>query len=142
MIYTFKSSCSKKKLRSIRAFVRATLKKHQVDEFETNMIVLAVDEVCANLMIHSNQCNTLHSLELSMDFDKNNKGVRFEIFDKGLEFDLKNYKEPSLHEVVRSKKKGGIGLILVKKIMDRIEFTSRAGNNVCQLYKKIESHTK
>ncbi len=142
MSYTFTSSCSKKKLRSIREFVGATLKKHQVDEFEINMIVLAVDEVCANLMIHSNQCNTLHSLELSMNFDKNNKGVRFEICDKGIEFDLKDYKEPSLSEVVRAKKKGGIGLLLVKKIMDKIEFTSRAGKNVCQLYKKIESHPK
>ncbi len=140
MNYTFKSSCSKKKLRAIRAFVGGILKKHRVSEFETNMIVLAVDEVCANLMIHSNQCNTHHSLELSMNFDKNNKGVSFEICDKGMEFNLKNYKEPNINEVVHAKKKGGIGLILVKKIMDKIEFTSRAGKNVCQLYKKIETH--
>ena len=140
MRYNFKASCSKKKLRSIRDFITRNLKKHHLDDIEINMIVLAVDEVCANLIIHSHDCNPHESLELNMNIDAKQEGVTFEIIDHGTGFNFINYKEPSLDEIVMNKKKGGLGLMLVKRIMDQIEFKSMPKKNVCKLYKRFESH--
>ncbi len=37
------------------------------------------------------------------------------------------------------KRKGGLGIILVKKIMDEIEFESENGTNTCRLIKWFHS---
>jgi len=39
---------------------------------------------------------------------------------------------------VKKKKKGGIGLMLVKRIMDKVEFVNRDQKNICILRKKFK----
>jgi len=136
MIHRLKSQCSKKQLREIRAFVEKVLKSHEMPDIEAYQIVLAVDEICANLIIHSHHCNVEESFEVCIDYQ--DKEIIFEIVDDGLAFALNQYSEPNLKEIIRTKKKGGLGLMLVQRIMDKIEFTKRNNKNVCLLCKKIE----
>lgn len=103
---------------------------------KSHEIILAIDEICANLIIHSNQCNPCREIEVSMELKKENQ-LCFEIMDKGVAFDLSGYEEPSLKDLVENKKKGGLGLILVKKIMDKIEFKCEKGKNICRMMKKL-----
>jgi len=135
MEYNYKVCCSKNKLGEIRRFIKQVLSKHEVPELELNTIVLAVDEVCANLIIHSHNCNAKEQLELKVSFidDK----IIFDIIDNGIGFNIKNYKEPSLFDIVQQKKKGGIGLMLVRRIMDDIEFIEGEKTNVYRLCKNL-----
>ena len=130
-------SCSKSNLTKIRTFVSDILESHQVREIEAHKLVLAVDEICANLIIHSNQCNPLHKIEVLVDF-KTDEIVTFTIRDKGVKFNLNTYSEPSMDEIISSRRKGGVGLLLVKRIMDKIEFTTDKNYNICRLTKKLE----
>ncbi|HAZ24758.1 MAG TPA: anti-sigma factor, partial [Algoriphagus sp.] len=41
--------------------------------------------------------------------------------------------------VISEKRKGGLGIILVRKIMDEIEFESDRGINTCRLIKLFRS---
>lgn len=138
MNYRYKVRCNKHKLKEIREFVTGVLQRYALTEVEINKMVLAVDEVCANLIIHSYKCNPKESIELSIDVLEN-ECITFEIIDRGMGFNICNYKEPTLTEVVKKKKKGGIGLILVKRIMDDIEFRKETGQSVCKLFKKIKA---
>lgn len=138
MKYNCKVSCSRDKLQSIRQFVKEKLHKHCLSELEISAIVLAIDEVCSNLIIHSNKCNPDESIKLIMEV-KNSKEVFFEITDQGEAFDIRKYKEPTLEEIIKSRKKGGMGLILVKRIMDDIKFFVGPKKNICRLYKKINN---
>lgn len=138
MKYNCKVSCSRDKLQSIRHFVKEKLNNHCLSELEVSAIVLAIDEVCANLIIHSNKCNPEESIKLLMEV-KDGKEVYFEITDQGEAFDIRKYKEPTLEEIIKSRKKGGMGLILVKKIMDDIKFHVGPKKNICRLYKKINN---
>lgn len=128
--------CSKSKLESVRSFVSKWLLEHNLSEVESHKITLAIDEVCANLIIHSNNCNPDESLEISIEYKIDNF-VRFTIKDSGLSFDINNYQEPSMEELISSKRKGGIGLMLVKRIMDEIEFTKENNYNICRLTKHL-----
>ena len=119
----------------MRQYVSDVLAKHHVSEIETNMIVLAVDEVCANIIIHAHQQKDEHKVTLRIDFS--NAGVTFEIIDFGNAFDIVSYQAPDLEELIKSQHKGGIGIMLVKKIMDDIQFTSATGHNKLKLFKKI-----
>ncbi len=137
MEYRFKASCSKNRLGDIRKFITSVLEKHQVAELEKNTIVLAVDEVCANLIIHSHNCNPREQLELKVNII--NKNITFDIIDKGVGFNIEDYKEPRIVDIVKQKKKGGIGLMLVKRIMDNIEFIEGDNMNVYRLQKQLLS---
>lgn len=138
MKYNCKVPCRKDKLKNIRLFVKEKLNNHGLSELEVSAIVLAIDEVCANLIIHSNKCNPKESIVLMMDV-KEGKEVFFEIIDQGDAFDIKQYKEPTLEEIIKTRKKGGMGLLIVNRIMDDIKFIIKPNKNICQLYKKINN---
>lgn len=128
--------CEKEKLESVRVFVQRQLDTYGLSEIESHKLVLAIDEVCANMIIHSNNCDPNESLELEMMYKKN-QNIIFVIRDKGESFDINDYKEPSMKEIIASKRKGGLGLMLVKRIMDKIEFTTENNYNICRLTKKL-----
>ena len=128
--------CSKSKLGSVREFISETLSHHKFSEIESHKIILAIDEVCANLIIHSNNCNPRESLRVTIDFIPT-KSITFIIKDSGLSFDITQYKEPSMKEIISSQRKGGIGLMLVKRIMDKIEFSQENNYNICRLTKLL-----
>lgn len=129
--------CSKSNLASVRDFVTDVLASHNLSEMETYKIVLAIDEICANLIIHSNECNDHESLEVEINY-REGINIEFLIKDKGTSFDINRYEEPSMKEIIASKRKGGIGLMLVKRIMDEIEFTTENNYNICRLIKRLQ----
>jgi serine/threonine-protein kinase RsbW len=135
MQYNYKVPCQKKKLVDIRYFISDVLKKHLDSEIDINSLVLAVDEVCANLMIHSHQCNPSKCIELFVNIEE--EEIIFEIRDTGNGFNFKEYKEPSIEEIIIEKKKGGLGLMLVKRIMDHIEYIENKNSNIYRLRKKL-----
>lgn len=138
MKYSLKVPCSKSKLKTIRAFVDETLGQYSISDVDLNMLVLAVDEICANLIVHSyNTSTSSDCIELHINVEEN-EGIAFEIVDRNNEgFNIINYKEPMLKELVKSRRKGGLGLMLVKRIMDEVQFKSSGSGNVCRLYKRI-----
>ena len=131
---TIRISCNKKNLKLIRDFVTGYLSTYNLSEIVVNQMVLAVDEICANLIIHANQENENKFLTLSI-LHKNNSYL-FEICDEGKSFSQVNYKEPNIQDNIRQGKKGGVGIALVNRIMDRVEFHTTNGHNICRLYKK------
>ena len=137
MQYKFNTSCSKDKLKEIRLFVSKVLNKYNIPEVKKNELILAVDEVCANLIIHSHNCNPKESFKLMIDID-HSKGITFDIIDQGIGFNIAKYREPSINEIKEKRQKGGMGLILVKRIMDNIEFKCGPDKNVCRMFKKIK----
>ena len=135
MDYTLKVSCSIENLKEIRSFVTKRLQDLSINEIEINMMILAVDEICANLIIHSN--NSDESQFLQVKIIEDSQGITFEIIDKGHPFDITSYQVPTIENLVQSKRKGGLGLMLVKRIMDKIEFTIEKDYTVCHLFKKV-----
>ena len=136
MEYNFKVPCSKNRLGDIREFLERVLSENNVPEVTMGSLVLAVDEVCANLIIHSHNCNEKEHIELKVDVSKND-GVTFYIIDHGDSFNISDYEEPSISEIVRTKRKGGMGLMLVRRIMDDIELIQKKHKNIYRLHKNI-----
>jgi len=129
-------SCQKQNLAKIRQFVQQTLDMYHIQDIESHKLVLAVDEVCANLIIHANNCSASENLELIIDINPSEK-IIFTIKDHGVGFDISTYQEPEIQEIVNSKRKGGLGLMLVRRIMDKIEFSTEKNHNICRLIKEL-----
>lgn len=137
MNYKQKVGCNIENLKGVRDFIRKALKDHGVSDLQVSELVLALDEMCSNLMIHSHRCNPDELFEINIDLKKGNP-IIFEIIDDGCAFDINQFAEPELGNLVHEKRKGGLGIRLVKSIMDKIEYQHRDGKNVCRLTKNID----
>jgi serine/threonine-protein kinase RsbW len=134
--YKYKVGCSIDNLRGVRDFIRTSLNNHGIPELEISEMVLALDEMCSNLMIHAHHCNPDELFELHINVD-NNDPVVFEIIDDGSVFDINQFAEPSINNLIHEKRKGGLGIRLVKSIMDKVEYLQLENKNICRLVKKV-----
>jgi serine/threonine-protein kinase RsbW len=136
MKYKYKVGCSIENLKGVREFIRKSLQNHGITELEISEMVLALDEMCSNLMIHAHECNPDELFELHIIIDRKDPVV-FEIIDNGKVFDINQFSEPSLNNIVNEKRKGGLGIRLVKSIMDKVEYQNTSEKNVCRLTKRV-----
>ena len=132
-----KLSCCTSALVELRSFLQRSLQAYGFSEVDRHQVTLAVEEVCTNLIIHSHASNPKEVIYLEVK--ELEKKLAIEITDKGDAFNLLEYEVPDLKKVIEEKRKGGIGIFLVKKIMDEIEFESKNGKNTCRLIKKFPS---
>ena len=57
--------------------------------------------------------------------------------DDGEMFDINQFSEPKIDNLIHEKRKGGLGIRLVKSIMDDVQYLSRKGRFVCRLSKQV-----
>ena len=60
-------SCSRENLQQVRDFVRGFLLAAKGNELQVNQVVLAVDEVVANFIIHANNEDASQFLDLLLE---------------------------------------------------------------------------
>lgn len=136
MNYKYNVGCSIENLKGVRDFIRGSLKNHGISDLEISEIVLALDEMCSNLMIHAHHCNPDELFELHIRIEQDSP-VIFEIIDDGTVFDINQFHEPALNNIIHEKRKGGLGIRLVKSIMDKIEYQKQSGKTICRLIKSV-----
>lgn len=138
MKYSIKVPCCKSKLKTIRSFVDETLGQYVLSDIDLNMLVLAVDEVCANLIVHADTDDNMSDECIVLNIVVRKNTIVFEVIDhKDHGFDFSNYREPKLEDLVKTRRKGGLGLMLVRRIMDDVEFKTKDHINVCRMVKKM-----
>lgn len=125
--------CNKQELIKVRQFTSDMLDVHDIPDLQAHKLILAVDEVCANLIIHANHCDDKSYIEFQIDFLP--QQIEFTFKDKGVGFDINQYESPTLDELISTRRQGGLGLMLVKRIMDKIEFSREKNHNICRLIK-------
>jgi serine/threonine-protein kinase RsbW len=127
--------CSKQSLPKIRAFVEEELRSLHVQESTTHQLVLAVDEACANSIIHHHECNDHDRIKLSISL--RGKELLIELTDNGKPFPIHEYRPEDLQEIIRKRTKGGLGIFLITKIMDKIEIVENDDHFVYKFIKYI-----
>lgn len=131
-------SCVKKNLKKVRQFVSNVLEEHRLSAVDINLLVLAVDELCANLIIHSHACDPKEAIEVSVE--RQNEKFVFEIRDRNADFfNLSEYKVPDMNKLIKDRRGGGIGLILVRRIADEIHCEQRETMSIYRFSKAINS---
>lgn len=115
----YTAACSKQSLAMIRDFVSVQLKSMEVQESMAHQLVLAIDEACANSIIHHHSCDGTSSIRVSISRHENT--LTIELTDQGNAFPIDEYKPRDLQEIIRDRTKGGLGIFLINKIMDKVE---------------------
>ncbi|MCY4160051.1 MAG: ATP-binding protein [Bacteroidetes bacterium] len=121
----------------VRKFVVESARQAGVNETHIEALQLAVDEACANIIEHAYQGNSANKVNLTMTIEATRVIVR--IRDHGRSFDRRAYQRPDVVELSRNRKSGGLGVDIIRRLMDHVEYFSEDGVNEITLIKLLRS---
>ena len=98
-------------------------------------IELSVEEVFMNMLRHNSQSN--ENIEITIEKRDENKIIICLIDHEDIPFDITSIEEVDLEKYIEDKKTGGLGIHLIKQLMDEIKFEHRNGVSSIQLVKQI-----
>lgn len=107
-------------------------------ELLVNQVVLAVDEVVANFIIHANSEDDTQYLDLLLQLQDHNLAVEIEDHGHTLFLPATTSPSPDMREYIRQGRKGGMGMALVSRIMDKVVFFERDSHTICRLVKQLD----
>lgn len=112
-------------LQQVREFMMRKVRESALPDREKNKVVLAVDEAVANIIKHAYGGAGEGKVQVDVRADAR----RFEIliFDTGQCFDPSAIKNPDMQEHVRLGKKTGLGIFLMRQIMDEVSYNFAEG---------------
>ena len=127
----------------VREFVLTSLRKTKLSGIEHGKIVLAVDEAVSNIMRHAYEDFSKGTRTIIIEFEADDKKVTFRLRDSGREFDPTGVSDPDILEHVKQGRRYGLGLFLMRRIMDEVKFVFRAGiENMLTMVKYIRPPEK
>ena len=123
------------KLILAREFVAHAAKVFGFEEDDVHNIALAVDEACTNIIKHAYNYATDKEIEIVVSMNS----PEFEILieDKGKHFNPQGVVMPEMKEYLSHYKKGGLGMYLMKKLVDKVEYSIQPRKNVVRLIKYL-----
>lgn len=123
-------------LQVIRDFVSVNARTAGFADDSVYKIQLAVDEACTNVIKHSYKNDPSQDIGISVSWD----GFRLtvEITDSGLPFDPGQYHQPDLGAFIKQKKRGGLGIHLIRSLMDEVRYDRKNDKNHITLIKELK----
>ncbi|MBI5085959.1 MAG: ATP-binding protein [Acidobacteria bacterium] len=135
--FSLKVPSSTENLALIRDFVSNIGSQVGFDDNEVARIALAVDEACANVIEHAYGSDTTRVVTVRAVVDED--ALRFEIVDNGLGFDPALVEPLQVEELIRQRRSGGLGLRLIRQIMDDVQYhIGPGGKNELLMVKKLK----
>lgn len=123
-------------LDEIRDFVGSIARDAGFQDREVYNIQLATDEAASNIIEHAYEGVTNGILEISCGL-KNGDAIHVVLIDHGEPFDPSEVPDPDLDADLSERKIGGLGIFLMRKLMDEVHYQAGPGNsNTLRLIKR------
>lgn len=134
-------SAHTRNLALVREFLHGAIKRSALPATDINKVVLAVDEAVANTIQHGYEGREPGSVEILIDADADKFAIK--IRDNGVSYDtakgIEAKAELDLQKHIAGGNKRGLGLFIMRKVMDEVSYTSREGErNELTLVKYIK----
>ena len=117
----------------LRNFISRIASKYRFSKSEINALTISVDEACTNIIKHGYR-NT-QSGSITMNVHVKNDCLVVELIDHGTSFDPNQVSDPNISQYIQNGKKGGLGIFIMKKFLDDIQYMSSAQANILRLIK-------
>ena len=131
---------STENLALIREFVSSAAGQAGFDEKDIGKLELAVDEACANVIEHAYGHDV--SKEVVVSVTLNDETFKINIEDTGKGFDPNSVNQEELEQLINKRKTGGLGMRLMKSLMDEVRYEIEPGKkNALHLMKRLKKPT-
>jgi len=126
-------------LSEIRDFVSSNAARAGISSSAIDNIILAVDEACTNIIKHAYKLSPQGEILIKINYDENTFTIT--IIDYGKSFEPDRVPRPDLQKYYREHRVGGLGMYLIKSLMDDVKYTSIPGKyNQVLLSKNIRGN--
>lgn len=118
--------------------VAAFGKKNNLSSEVIYDVRLALEEVVSNIINYGFEDNYEHQISIEMNLQ--GETLTMKIKDDGKPFNPLEVKSTNLEKPFDEREIGGMGIYIVRKLMDNILYKREEGNNVLQLTKYLADH--
>ena len=119
-------------------FVERTAEQANLDPSVTMTLTLAIEEAVANVMKYAYPKGEVGPIEINATI--NDGSLSFTIKDSGTPFDPTQVKKADITLSAEEREIGGLGLHLIRNIMDTVEYHHTSNQNILTLTKNIDNN--
>ncbi len=113
------------RLSAVREFVSEAARSFGFSEEDVGKIALAVDEACTNVIKHAYKYDP--TKEIGISVHTANRAFVVSISDNGRAFDPRAIQQPDMKEYMTHFRRGGLGVYLMRSLMDKVEYDIAPG---------------
>lgn len=124
-----------REIERLNGLVRRFGELHEVPSRALYAVNLALDELVTNTILYAFE--DVSGQELRVRVEVAGSELHGELADEGREFNPLNVPAPNLDAPLHERDLGGLGLHLVRSLMDRLEYRREGSKNVLTLMKRI-----
>ncbi len=120
-------------------FIKTSLGEFGFEGELVNKVALASEEILVNII---NYAYPESSGDLSIECRKNDnkQGVTVIFTDRGISFDPLAKLDPDITKPVEEREIGGLGIFMVKKLMDNVKYERIDDKNILTIRKNISTN--
>lgn len=126
-----------KELDKVQDFIREELEQYDVSPKVMFQLELAVEEIYTNITSYAYHPE-LGKATINCSVEENPLRVTIQFLDSGKPFDPLAKDEADTSKQALLERTGGLGIFLVKKNMDDVEYTYEDGKNILTISKALE----
>ncbi len=123
-------------LDQVRTFVAAEARAAGFGDRGIYAVQLAADEAASNIIEHAYAGRSDGTFEVACEFKNGRLVITFT--DQGKPFDISKVSKPDVKAPLTDRKIGGLGIFLMHKLMDQVQYRSTGSENVLTLTKRKE----
>lgn len=125
------SSPTSDSMSSLFDFLETELKLANVPKKTVAQINIAIDEIFSNIIRYSGATNAIVNIDTDDNF------VTLSFTDNGIPYNPLEHEEPDITLSTEERNIGGLGIYMVKKIMDMVSYEYINQCNIFTIKKKI-----
>jgi anti-sigma regulatory factor (Ser/Thr protein kinase) len=120
-------------VRALTEFVENSLEPYHPSMKAVTQIGVAIDELFSNVVRYSGSAN----MKLILHVNEDVLTAKLTFIDEGVAYDPLSKADPDVSLSAEDREIGGLGIFLVKKIMDGVEYKRDGQKNVLTVVKKL-----
>jgi anti-sigma regulatory factor (Ser/Thr protein kinase)/DNA-binding Xre family transcriptional regulator len=113
----------------LAGLVTESAKVHRIEKKDMEDILLAVDETCTNIIKYAYDVGSLEYFTIRLTFDPG--VVRIQFLDNGKPFNPLDATVPDRNRIREGQNLGGLGIFLIKKLMDKTDYNYSVDTGNC-----------
>ncbi len=117
--------------------LRACLEEHHCAEELITPIMIAAEEIYVNIA-HYAYGGDEGEAKVNIDVSPNPNRVRLVFKDRGVPYNPLEKEDPNIEASEEERGIGGLGIYMVKEIMDNVTYEYRDGQNILTIEKALE----
>ena len=123
-------------LTQVRDFIEHIGRKYKYTDKITNSFKLVIEEACTNIIRHGYR--DVKGGEIILKAIIRRQSLMIVIIDQGISFDPRQAATPDLKKYIQIGKKGGLGIFMMRKLMDDVQYNITSRGNELRLTKQRE----